>query len=158
MSHQHGGSIFDLNKIKAEIIQDETQKKAKKVNISLEEVQNIWDKYSDEVTLRGVQTALRMAKLSIDSDGNVQITVPSTYLKDMVMLETPLLNAIRTAFGNNEMKFLSIIDKNAFPDYEEPQSNAPMNPREKYVKLLEKNPNLGQLTKKLGLKLDNEFT
>ena len=55
------------------------------------------------------------------------------------------------AFGDNELKFLPIIDKNAFPDYEEPQTKCPNEPKDKYLKLLGKTKP-GSINEKIGAK------
>lgn len=99
-----------------------------------------------------------MALLSSSSDSTVEITVPSSYIKDMIMQETPLLNLIRSECHDPELKFVPEIKPEAFPDYLDQKLASPVTPKEKYIKMLEKNPTLGQLTQKLGLKLDSEFS
>lgn len=99
-----------------------------------------------------------MAKLTSTDVSTIEIMVPSAYIKDMIMQETPLLNMIRSECHDPDLKFTPIIQPEAFPEYEDKKLASPVTPKEKYIKMLEKNPTLGQLTQKLGLKLDSEFS
>ncbi len=73
----------------------------------------------------------------------------------MVLQETNLHNKIRDEFVIPDLIFDVQIDVDKFPDYFENKFTPSLTSKEKYLAMIEKNPNLEKFTHKFGLKLDN---
>jgi hypothetical protein len=74
----------------------------------------------------------------------------------MIIQEVNLLDKLRDELGAHDLIFDITVDRSQFPDFEESKPIQAMTQRERYMVMLEKNPDLGSFTKKFGLKLDTE--
>ncbi len=148
-------SFSKLDNIREAILQSEATLAANKKNLSLDKLTEIWTEYRSGVTSMSSQTTLNYVKLSLD-DSTFGIVVPNQLAKETILLETKLLDKLRTDSGELELLFNIVVDKEQFPDYEDVKPIQTITQKDKYIIYLEKNPSLGTLTSSLGLKLDNE--
>jgi len=150
-----GLKFSDINAIRESIKKDEQTKAEARKNISIELVKEIWNKYTEYIPSKSVQSALNLAVLNL-SGQTISGKVPTQVSKDMILQETTLLDKLRNELGISDLIFEIEVDKSFFPDFEETKPIQAMTQREKYLLMLEKNPSLGSFTKKFGLKLDTE--
>ncbi|HRO72374.1 MAG TPA: hypothetical protein PK611_01755 [Saprospiraceae bacterium] len=143
-----------LEALRADIRKQEKIKAASRKILSVENIQKIWNEYIEATTSKSVQAALQLAKLSIDGF-IIQITVPNQVNKDMVLQETNLLDRLRDDLALPELVFNVQTDISQFPDYQENKFVPTLSQKDKYLQMLEKNPDLRLLTQKLGLKIDH---
>jgi DNA polymerase-3 subunit gamma/tau len=148
-------SLTDIDAIKKSIKEAEAQKAIARKNISFELVKEIWDTYTDHNPSKSVQSALKLAILSLN-DKTIAAKVPTQVSKDIILQESLLLEKLRNDLGISDLKFDIEVVKELFPDFEDTKPVSLLSSREKYVQMLEKNPSLGSFTKKLSLKLDTE--
>lgn len=149
-------SITNIDAIRESIRQAEMSKSAARKEVNVELVKKIWDDYSQLNPSKSVQTALKQAILDF-KDNVIYGKVPTQVSRDMILQESALLDRLRNELGIDGLLFEIEIDKSAFPDFEEAKPAQAMTQREKYIFMLEKNAELGNLVKKLGLKLDTEM-
>lgn len=143
-----------IESLRADIRKQDKIKAASRKALSVESIQQIWNEYIEASSSKSVQTALQLAKLSIDGF-NIIISVPNQVNKDMVLQETNLLDRLRDELAIPELVFNVQTDISQFPNYQENKFVPTLSPKDKYLQMLENNPNLHILTQKLGLKIDN---
>nr|HMU02611.1 hypothetical protein [Saprospiraceae bacterium] len=124
-------------------------------NLNIDQVNEIWRNYSEHNPSKSVQSALNLAKLSLE-EKTISAIVPTQVSKDMIIQEVNLLDKLRDELGAHDLIFDITVDRSLFPDFEESKPIQAMTQRERYMVMLEKNPDLGSFTKKFGLKLDTE--
>ena len=61
------------------------------------------------------------------------------------------MDLLREKFSRRDIAIPVVIDKDRFPDYVAPVIQAKLTDREKYVQMIEKNPNLSTLQEKFNL-------
>lgn len=147
--------ITDIKAIRENIEKEEKTKAEARKNVSLELIQEIWNKYIVHNPSKSVQSALKLAFLNLEGK-TISAKVPTQISRDMILQETNLLDMLRNELGIGDLIFDIEVDKTLFPYYEENKPVQVMTQREKYILMLEKNPSLGSFTKKFGLKLDTE--
>lgn len=122
--------------------------------ISIEEVQKVWDQYTDKTTTPSTRGVLEKSHLSL-VDNSIQISVASIIGKEIIQQEIGLMQEIRSSINNNELDITIVIDKERFPPSEVSIPKKYLSFKEKYDLMLEKNPQLENLVKTLDLKKDN---
>lgn len=146
----------NLDVLRESVREAERQRVAARKEIQKESIQELWREYADQCTSKSLQTALTTTILDFEND-MVSIKVPSNLMRDMILQEKALMDFIREKTGVSEMSFHIGVDPSLFPSYEEIQPAQPVTQKDKYLDMLERNAALGSLTKKLGLKLDNDM-
>jgi DNA polymerase III subunit gamma/tau len=147
--------LSGIDAIRESIRQAEATKAEARKNLNIDQVNEIWRNYSEFNPSKSVQSALNLAKLSLE-DKTISAVVPTQVSKDMITQEVNLLDKLRDELGAHDLIFDITVDKSQFPDFEESKPVQAMTQRERYMVMLEKNPDLGSFTKKFGLKLDTE--
>lgn len=147
--------LSGIEAIRDSIRQAEASKAEARKNLNIEQVIEIWKNYSEFNPSKSVQSALNLAKLSLN-EKTISAVVPTQVSKDMIIQEVNLLDKLRDELGAHDLIFDILVDKSQFPDFEESKPVQAMTQRERYMVMLEKNPDLGSFTKKFGLKLDTE--
>jgi len=147
--------LSGIDAIRESIRQAEATKAEARKNLNINQVNEIWKSYSEFNPSKSVQSALNLAKLSLQ-DKTISATVPTQVSKDMIIQEVNLLDKLRDELGAHDLIFNITVDRSQFPDFEESKPIQAMTQRERYMVMLEKNPDLGSFTKKFGLKLDTE--
>lgn len=149
-------SFGNLDAIKRGIVEKELTKAESRQQLTIESVTEIWNSYAENNPSNNVKTALKLARLSL-SDKKVVAEVPTTVTRDMIMQESGLAESLREKMDISDLLIEAVVNKEAFPDYEEQKPVQALTQKEKYLLMLEKNPDLGKLSNKIKLKLDNEM-
>ncbi|MBK9256070.1 MAG: DNA polymerase III subunit gamma/tau [Saprospiraceae bacterium] len=148
--------LSNIEAIKKSIADKEASKAESRKNLNIDAVKEIWKSYTELNPSKSVQTALGIALL--DLDGKViKVDVPTTISRDMILQESQLVENLRNQLGTADLILNVTVNKDLFPDYEDNRPVQAMTQREKYILMLEKNPGLGLLSKKIELKLDAEI-
>ncbi|HMR87206.1 MAG TPA: DNA polymerase III subunit gamma/tau [Saprospiraceae bacterium] len=147
--------LSGIDAIRESIRQAEATKAEARKNLNIDQVNEIWRNYSEHNPSKSVQSALNLAKLSLE-EKTISAIVPTQVSKDMIIQEVNLLDKLRDELGAHDLIFDITVDRSLFPDFEESKPIQAMTQRERYMVMLEKNPDLGSFTKKFGLKLDTE--
>jgi hypothetical protein len=116
----------------------------------------LWNEYLDKHNSKGVQSALKNAKHFIEGN-SIHIHVPTTFIKELLLQESDLMEILRTSFIRDGIIIMIEINKSEFPEYEDASTFTPkLTTKEIYEKMKSKNPLLQDLINKLGLKpIDN---
>jgi DNA polymerase-3 subunit gamma/tau len=154
----HTGQILfaNLDALRETVRESEKIRAAARKEVQKETIGELWHEYAEQCVSKSLQAALNTTILDFEKD-MVTIKTPSNLMRDMILQEKGLMDFIREKTGVTELSFHISVDRSLFPAYEEAQPVQPVTQKEKYLVMLEKNAALGSLTKKLGLKLDNEM-
>ncbi len=147
--------LSGIEAIRENIRLAEVSKAEARKNLNIDQVNEIWRNYTEFNPSKSVQSALKLAILSL-VDKTISAVVPTQVSKDMIIQEVNLLDKLRDELGAHDLIFDISVDKSLFPDFEDTKPIQAMTQRERYMVMLEKNPDLGSFTKKFGLKLDTE--
>lgn len=149
-------SFSNVNSIREKILQEEAKKADSRKNLNVETVKNIWKNYRENNPSQSVQLALKNSDIHLE-DTTVKVYVPNTVSKDLILQESLLTDRLRNELGTPELVLDIIVEKSRFPEMEEVKPMAALTQRERFQVMSEKNENLGELVKVLGLKLDADI-
>ena len=142
--------------IRAALLKEENEKKSLRKEISTENIKEIWNKYTSELSSKSTKNALTNTQLSF-SEKTIQVYVPTLFIKELLMQETKLMDEIRSTFHIEDLILKVDVDKNKFPEYEELSAiKLKMSAKDIYKKMTEKNPVLIDFIKTLDLKPEGE--
>ena len=145
----------DVNALRASILSDIKSRSTTAGEISPDILRNLWDEYTLNNPSKSVQSALGHAILDVENK-RITITVPTQVGKDMIAQENALLKRIRDEMDTPDLVFDIQVDKEKFPDFEENKPMQLLTQKERFLFLLNKNPNLEVFVRKMSLKLDSE--
>ena len=146
--------MTDLGALRNEIKQEEAEKKANIKDLSLEEVQSIWDIYQSELTSNSAQSALKNVQLEVNGD-EIKVFVPNSVSKDLLLQEVELIQKIRDNFNKQELGLEIEINLDRFPNQDEYAPKKALTNREKFEALSDKNPLMLKLKNTFDLGVDN---
>jgi len=122
-------------------------------NLSLADVDTLWDNYTDQITSPTTKSILSTVLKKVEEDKLI-ITVPSSIGREELQQEINLYNEIRTYFNRPDLVIEVVVDRGSFPNLDEDPSLKLVTPKEKYEHLKSLNPKVDKLIDTLGLKLD----
>lgn len=155
MGLQNTPSVSNIESLLSIVKKDRAIEEKRSVKpISLDDVQQVWDAYTEKTTTPSTRGVLEKSHLSLDNK-TIQISVASIIGKEIIQQEIGLMQEIRSALNNNDLDITIIIDKDRFPPAEVSIPKKYLSFKEKYDLMVEKNPDLENLIKKLDLKKDN---
>lgn len=143
-------NMFDS--IEAKIRKEEKLKESS-TPINNETVAELVNEYADKHDSNSIQQILKMMEVDANSDA-ITFYVPSVIAKESVSQQSILMDLLREKFSRRDIAIPVIIDKDKFPDYIAPVIQTKLTDKEKYVIMIEKNPNLSALQKKFSLEPD----
>lgn len=133
-----------------EKIRKEEKLNESSIPINKETVSEVVRQYADQHDSNSIQQILKMMDIEADSDA-ITFYVPSVIAKESVSQQSILMDLLREKFSRRDIAIPVVIDKDRFPDYVAPVIQAKLTDREKYVQMIEKNPNLSSLQDKFNL-------
>jgi hypothetical protein len=144
-----------LEAIKQRIKAEEKVKLAAQGNLSLENIQESWDRYVNEHTSNSFQAAMKNVLLELEGK-SLKATVPSPVAHGFITQESQLMEQIRNEFGTPDLTLHIEIDKSKFSDLEEEEVVKTYFTRnEALQELTKKNPMLLEMMRRLDLKPDD---
>ena len=152
---QNTPSISNIDSLLTIVKKDRAIEEQRTVkNITIDDVQQIWDAYKEKTTTPSTRGVLEKSHLELENN-TIEIIVASVIGKEIIQQEIGLMQEIRSSLNNNELDITITIDKTRFPVTEVELPKKYLSFREKYDLMVEKNPELENLIKKLNLKKDN---
>lgn len=146
----------NLDVIKQKIRSEEASKKEAQSKLNQNNVQAFWNKYIEDHNSNSFQAAMRHTILSLDGK-KLKVIAPSPIVQGLVKQEPALMDGIRKEFGTPDLTLEVIIDKDAFPDYEEDEKVKTYYSRtEAYQEMMKINPKFAEFVKTFDLKLDEK--
>lgn len=143
-----------IDAIRESILLQEKTKAESRKELTIESVESVWKEYSEACTSKSVQMALQHTLFEVEPK-TIRVYVPNQVTKDMVLQETNLLDQLRNELVIPDLIFMVESDVSRFPDYEENKFVPVLSQKDKYLAMVEKNPQLEKFTQKFGLKLDS---
>jgi hypothetical protein len=111
----------------------------------------IWQDYLDKCESNLVKANMRQSKVVFLDENHISVTVGSKLVMNVLLKEQALLEEIRAAFNRPQLLFSYQEDSALKP--EERAAPTPVKNTDKLEKMIEKNPKVAEMIKKLNLKL-----
>jgi len=151
---QNTPSLSSLDSLLSEVKADIDANKTEKKELTVEAVTKIWDEYKAGVEVPSTRAVLDKSLLTIVNQALI-INVPSGVAKEMLQQELLLMQDIRSKLHNYDLDISINIDKELFPKTEVDRPKKYLAYEDKLELMINKNPHLTDLIKKLDLKKDN---
>ena len=143
-----------LNALVAEVKEHDTTGEIKAVEeISLEELNEVWQAFLEGETQDSVRVMLQYAVLSLE-DKEMVVTVGSNLAENTLKQEFGLMDFIRGKLGVKDLMLKIKVDKDKAP--EPPKRQKPLTSKEKFLKMRELNPVVSSLQKRFDLRPDED--
>lgn len=143
--------LQSLSSLKTRIKEKKKSDAANTLDFTLENVQKIWNSYSEKVESKSIAVSLKNALIKVEGE-TIRIGVPGEVAKQTIRSQKKLLEKLRKSFGSKPVETIIYVDK-ALRKEEEDSRPKLTSSREKYQYMSEKNPNLSKLVDALGLKV-----
>lgn len=146
-----GPKIDRLSKLESQARDQIETEENQQSTFNDEAVKDIIYKYAQKAsdTVRIILTTRAIRCLENDT---IEITVASSYERDTLINEMPLLENLRHTLKNKRIRFECVTDATLIKDFEKLK---PLNPEEKYDKMVEKNPLVKDLIQQLNMRIED---
>jgi hypothetical protein len=145
------GSLFDL---KHHVEKNEQIAKDNSLELTEENAISWWNAFRQRLTSPSVSVAFKEAVVSLEGK-TLKIVVDSVLAKTRIHEESDLLIHFRNAFHDHNLHIDIVVEESeAAREARKPKKTLTV--REKYERLLSKNPAMDELKNKLGLVVDHE--
>jgi hypothetical protein len=148
--------LLNAAALRAKILAEEDKIALIRKELTLDSVKEIWNDYLNKSTSKSTQTALNNTIIGLENNF-IKVFTPTSYVKDIILLETGLIEDIRNKMHRDDILLDIKVDVNQFPDYNDVSAiKLKLSPRELYTKMQEKNKDLSIFINTLELRLDQE--
>lgn len=147
--------LNSLEELVKQVVEEEAIQADSGEEFNNENLHKIWKDYIGSIESQATISSLNNTVLEC-REKSVLVYVPSQIARETIIQEVLLLEKIRTTFNIQDLPFEIVVDIEKFPNFKVPEKPKLLSPQDKYRKLVEINPLVGQLTKRFGLKPDNE--
>lgn len=143
-----GGSFFSNKKKLSEKINNirkkEEEKEASKIDINAEVTLAVIKEYALTVDSKTLQQALNIVQVEA-KDQQIYIYTPSVIYMEAVQQQDALMSKLRKVFFRPNLSIHVLRDEQRFPNYNTPKVQKPLTDKEKYILMVQKNPNVAKL-------------
>lgn len=148
--------LSSLDLLDAEIEAEEAEAAAIEVpEMTLENVQKAWQGYLDTVKQMSTKSIMKTAEVGV-KDGKIMVLVGSKLAENTIRQEPDLMDFMRKELRNVAVEMLIEIDpEKALANVVDRRPKA-LTEREKYDRMKEINPLIGEMRKRFDLKLERE--
>jgi len=143
--------FMDLDKLTQEVRERNQALSVNLPPLDNEKLRFIWLDYQNKCDSNIVKANLSLAKAEFADDKNILVAVASKLVMNVLMKEQDLLEEIRREFQRPQLLFSFQEEESLRP--EEPSFPTPTKDSEKLAKMIDKNPKVAEMIKKLNLKL-----
>ena len=133
---------------------------SKKLDITLEkkeitksELEKVWKEKVEEIQSPSIKASLETTLVRIE-DGKMVVTVDSVLAKERLSTEKDIVDKIRKHFHAYDLLMEIEIDTGLSLEAPKIEKQRPLTAKEKYEKLVEQNPAVNELRKRLHLRID----
>lgn len=126
------------------------------VELNQDSLTEAWNERLSEIKSPSVKASLSSSLVRIE-ENVIVVTVSSVMSKEMLMQEKEIIERLRKHFNINDLSFEIEIDLGLVPQEIKPEKPKPLTAKEKYEKLVEQNPAINELRKRLHLKIDENL-
>ncbi|HHS96272.1 MAG TPA: DNA polymerase III subunit gamma/tau, partial [Phaeodactylibacter sp.] len=122
------------------------------LQLNIETLQEVWTAYTKQIDSPTTRMTFQQVKLAVE-DNTIQVSVPSSMSKSMIIAESQLLPFLRSHLKNNRLVLEIKIDASLAPASQE-KEKAPkaFSLKEKYHAMRKVNPLVDDLVERFGLK------
>ncbi len=146
--------IIGLDELDRDVEEEIAIKKPEQALI-LEQLQNIWDAYAEEVRSPSLKNTLKKAELFIVSDAEIKVKVTGKIAKTTIQHERELLQLIRQHFNRSQLQYSFEIVEDVTDDEYIEKPKYLLSSKEKFEIMCKENPKVLDLVKRLNLHIDN---
>ena len=145
--------LVDLSDLEEELEKENDQPVEEEKEISLDEFQNAWNEYAENVKSPSVRTTILKAEFGLE-DETVKVTVGSTMAKEMVQQENELIKHLRDQLGRQDLLMTIDVDPDKLPEEAKVKPKKLLSTKEKYDIMKTENPLIDEMRKRFDLKPD----
>ncbi len=145
--------LVDLSDLEAELENEKEETVEEKKEISLEQFQEVWTEYANDIKSPSVRTTISKAEIKL-ADGSVTVIVGSVMAKEMVQQETELIKFIRDQLGRKDLLMTIEVDPEKLPEEAKVKPKKLLSTKEKYDIMKTENPLIDEMRKRFDLKPD----
>lgn len=145
------GSLKDIQKRAAQSIKATDQSA---VELKIETFEQAWKEFLSTVEVPTLKAVLSQVELVLDQT-KLLIKVGSTHAKNIIQLESALLEKLRRSVSDKRLEIAIMIDPERARLLEETQPKKPVTVKEKYEQMKAANPMVDELIKALKLRIDH---
>jgi len=146
-------NIKNLNTLQEEVKEEKNSDIEREKPLEIVFLRGFWKDYAKTVDSGSVQSMLLNTTLLIENE-KIIAKVSSKLAENLIRQERVLLEKLRTAFGRPSLAIEIQLDEQKVLKNEFPKKKKLFSPKEKYTRMLEKNPLIKDLVSRLGLVLD----
>ncbi len=144
-----------LSKIRKQIKDKQTRSNNTPVALTMENLQDAWNRYIDRLAEQknpSAVTNFKLAQLSVFDDNGFEITVESNIQQKFIEQErAALIEYLQSCYNNNSLSYtIRVQEANDTGLLQE----RPLTSREQYLKMIEQYPLVKELKERLKLELD----
>lgn len=147
-------SLTDLQSLAAEVLEDEKLAEKEKKELSIENIQEIWDGYAAEQQSISTKSILESVSIELE-DKTVKIKTGSALQRETIQIETGLFSRLRDELMEPELVYKIVVDPEKEKEFEKTIGQKHLSKKEIYEQMLKKNSSIKTLQQKLDLKLDS---
>ncbi len=145
--------LLKLDDLEEEFEESEETSKAPKEVLKMEELQEVWNQFSEVVHSPSLKTTLRKAEFKID-DSQITVIVGSTIAKELIQHENNLMPYVREHLKRDDLTMKLIIDQSKISEEAKVKPKKLLNSKEKFDLMKEQNPLVENLRKRFDLRPD----
>jgi DNA polymerase-3 subunit gamma/tau len=143
-----------LHKHKTLLSQEKIQPKEP---LKLETVIEAWNKYIETLQSKSAASALQNAKISVIDESKVKALTGSTIFLNLIKNEHNLRTFLQNQLNRDDLTLEVSFDESlAMEESPEDDAPKPLTPKEKFEKMMEINPLINDLRKRLELSLEKD--
>ncbi len=147
--------INSLEALVKQVAEEEALKASQGEPMTPGNLKKLWEEYLENIESQATATSLKNTILEFEGIG-IKAFVPTQIARETILQESKLIEKIRANFNIEDLPIEVIVDIHKFPDFKVVEKPKIMSPREKFEKLVEVNPLIANLIKRLDLTPDNE--
>lgn len=147
-----GGALGSLSEIESEVMENSASYE-EKASTSLEEVQKTWVDYANQVDSPSAKAYLKNTEVRL-FETEIEAIVASTVAEGAIRTEQKLMHFMRQHTGVRGLTMKITIDPSRRPKGDAVVVKKLLTNKEKFEKMVDRNPALTELRKKFDLRID----
>lgn len=145
-------SIGSIESVKQNIISTEAAHKSDALELTMENIAEVWENYAAGVQSPSLQGTLRRAVLTVDAH-RISAKVGSSMSQDFIKKELPLTDLLRAKFNIPGLTVVVEIDE-SLAQTNQIKVKKPLTVKDRYDSFVQANPKVEEFRQRFKLKLD----
>lgn len=143
----------NLDQLLTEVRSEKQKLQELQCELNIENLENIWKEYLDNVESMGVKSALKHVEIELN-DSTITIYVPNAVSKDYVLQEEKLIQNLRNKTNRQDLGLNVVIMTEKFPNFTTETTVEVLNNQQTRAKLIAKNSRVQDLIEKFAFRFE----